>query len=218
MKKQLFPDSDIFLIDKPKGITSFDVIRQLRRQLGIKKMGHAGTLDPLATGLLIIGVEEGTKRLKDLIGLPKTYEAEILLGKSTTTGDLEGRILEQKEIASVNRSNLENILNGMEGEILLPVPLYSAVKKNGMPLYKYARTGEDVEVPVKKMEIRAVELLDVSCANGECVLSVRMNVGSGTYVRSVAEEIGKRVGYPATVKELRRTRVGEFEIKNAKKL
>ncbi len=213
-------NNDILLVDKPKGITSFDVIRKLRKSLGVRKMGHAGTLDPLATGLLIVGIEAGTKKLKNLIGLPKTYETEILLGKSTTTGDMEGEIVEQKEITSVNRSNLEegkieDVIKEMVGVQELPVPIYSAIKKNGKPLYKYARKGEEVEVPVKKMEIRAIELIDVLCVEAECVLFIKMDVGSGTYVRSVAEEIGRRLGYPATVKELRRTTIGKFEVKDA---
>ncbi len=208
-------NNDILLVDKPKGITSFDVIRRLRKKLNIKKMGHAGTLDPLATGLLLIGMGVGTKKLKDLIGLPKTYEAEILIGKSTTTGDMEGEIVESKEVENLKSEEVEKVLEGMVGILSLPVPIYSAIKKNGKPLYKYARKGEDVEVPIKKMEIRAIKLLDVLCTEVECVLFVRMDVGSGTYVRSVAEEIGRRLGYPATVKELCRTTIGKFEVKDA---
>jgi len=208
-------NNDLLLIDKPKGITSFDVIRKLRKKLNIRKMGHAGTLDPLATGLLLVGVETGTKKLKDLIGLPKTYETEILVGKSTTTGDMEGEIVESKEVESLKSEEVEKVLEGMIGILSLPVPIYSAIKKEGKPLYKYARKGEEVEVPIKKMEIRAIKLLDVLCTEMECVLSVEMDVGSGTYVRSVAEEVGRRLGYPATVKELRRTIIGEFEVKDA---
>ncbi len=211
-------DNDILLIDKPKGITSFDVIRKLRKKLNIRKMGHAGTLDPLATGLLLIGVEAGTKKLKDLIGLPKTYETEILLGKSTTTGDMEGEVVLSKKVESLKSEEVENVLKEMTGILELPVPIYSAIKKDGKPLYKYARKGEKVDIPIKKMEIRAIKLLNVLCKEGECVLSVRMDVGSGTYVRSVAEEVGRRLGYPATVKELRRTVIGKFDVKDAEEL
>ncbi len=208
-------NDDILFIDKPKGITSFDVIRRLRKKLGIRKMGHAGTLDPLATGLLVIGVNEGTKKLKDLIGLPKTYETEILIGRRTTTGDMEGEVVEEKKVESLKIDEVVKVLEEMVGVLKLPVPVYSAIKKEGKPLYKYARQGKEVDVPVKEMNIYGVELLDVVCDGGECVLSVRMDVGSGTYVRSVAEEVGKRLGFPATVKELRRTKVGEFDVKNA---
>jgi len=208
-------NDDILFIDKPKGITSFDVIRRLRKKLGIRKMGHAGTLDPLATGLLVIGVNEGTKKLKDLIGLPKTYETEILIGRRTTTGDMEGEVVEEKKVESLKVDEIAKVLREIVGVLKLPVPIYSAIKKEGKPLYKYARQGKEVDVPVKEMNIYGVELLDVVCDGGECVLSVRMDVGSGTYVRSVAEEVGKRLGFPATVKELRRTKVGEFDVKNA---
>jgi len=177
---------DILLVDKPKGITSFDVIRILRKKLGVRKMGHAGTLDPLATGLLIIGVSDGTKKLKDLIGLPKTYETEILIGKRTTTGDMEGEVLEKKFVKRLKTKDVAEILDGMVGVLKLPVPIYSAIKKGGKPLYKYAREGEDVEVPIKNMKIYNMELLNIVCSNEECVVFVRMDVGSGTYVRSVA--------------------------------
>jgi tRNA pseudouridine55 synthase len=211
-------ENDILLVDKPKGITSFDVIRRLRKKIGIRKMGHAGTLDPLASGLLVVGVGSGTKKLKDLIGLPKTYEAEILIGRRTTTGDMEGEIVESKKVESLKAEELAGVLKGMVGVLELPVPVYSAIKKDGKPLYKYARQGEKVDVPIKEMKIYDIELLDVSCSDGECILSVRMDVGSGTYVRSVAEEVGRRLGFPATVKELRRTRVGDFDVKDAQKI
>src|SRR3989339_1366365 len=149
--------TDIMLIDKPKGITSFDVIRRLRKKTGIKKMGHAGTLDPLASGLMIIGVEKGTKKLNDYLKLDKVYEAEVLLGIRTATGDMEGEIVEEREISNEERgqieNNLQNILNGLVGEIELPVSIYSAIKKDGVELYKRARRGEEVEAPIRKMRI-----------------------------------------------------------------
>ncbi len=211
-------DNSLLLIDKPKGITSFDVIRRLRKKLGIRKMGHAGTLDPLATGLLLIGIESGTKKLKDLIGLPKVYEAEILLGKRTTTGDLEGEVVESKKVEDLNEEDVAKVLEEMIGDLQLPVPIYSAIKKKGKPLYKYARKGEDVEIPIKTMKIYTMELSDMFPVDDTYVLSVRMEVGSGAYVRSIAEEIGNRLGLPATVKELRRTKVGKFDIKDAEKI
>lgn len=218
MKELLKNENNILLVDKPKGITSFDVIRRLRKKLGIRKMGHAGTLDPLATGLLIIGVAEGTKKLKDLIGLPKTYETEILVGRRTTTGDMEGEVVESKKVESLKIEEVAKVLEEMVGVLKLPVPVYSAIKKEGKPLYKYARQGKEVDVPIKEMKIYGMELLGVVCGDGECVVSVRMDVGSGTYVRSVAEEVGKRLGFPATVKELRRTKVGEFDVKDAQEV
>ena len=216
------PD-DILLVDKPKGITSFDVIRRLRRELDIKKMGHAGTLDPLASGLMIIGIGSGTKKLTEYIKLPKEYVAEIRLGEKRSTGDLEGEILEEKEVEEIDEKEVRNQLNDMVGTLTLPVSAYSAIKKGGVPFYKRARkaekTGETItDVPVREMEISEVELQDISCADNRCVLVVRFAVGSGTYIRSLGEELGKRLGYPATLQNLRRTKIGEFDIKDARKL
>ncbi|HBV00847.1 MAG TPA: hypothetical protein DEF00_00435 [Candidatus Taylorbacteria bacterium] len=157
----------ILLVDKPQGITSFDCIRILRRKLGVRKMGHAGTLDPMATGLMIIGVGEGTKKLQDFLKLDKTYKAEILLGVSTDTGDITGKIL--KELGSMNyelwkgkEAEIKKILEGMVGKLSLPVPAYSAIKRGGEPLYKKARRGEKVEPPVKIMEVLSVEFLGMA--------------------------------------------------------
>ncbi len=216
----------IILIDKPKGITSFDVIRRLRRKLGVRKMGHAGTLDPLASGLMIIGIEKGTKKLKNLIGLDKEYIAEVLLGIRTDTGDMEGKIIEEKKVipVDVSRSGIEAVLNGMLGTLELPVPIYSAIKRGGESLYKKARRGEKVEPPNKKMEIKSIELLNLhtGCSNTEfedkIILQIKLEVSSGTYIRSIAEEIGNCLGVPATIKELRRTKVGEFGVENAEKI
>ena len=206
------------LVDKPKGITSFDVIRKLRKRFGVRKMGHAGTLDPLATGLLIVGVGSCTKKLHQYIGLPKTYEVEVLLGRKTTTGDMEGGVVEQAKVPPLDRKEVLRVLEAMCGTLPLPVPLYSAIKREGKPLYAYARSGQAVEVPVKKMRIYRIELLDMTQDGDEVILSLRMDVGSGAYVRSIAEAIGGRLGVPATVKELRRTRVGEFDVKDAIKI
>ena len=125
---------DILLIDKPAGITSFDVIRRLRRKLGMVKMGHAGTLDPMATGLMIVAVGDATKKLQDYLKLPKVYEAEVMLGIKTDTGDREGKVLERLEGEKVRRLKMEEIektLHGLLGKITLPVPRYSAIKEIG---------------------------------------------------------------------------------------
>jgi len=208
-------DNDILLIDKPKGISSFDCIRILRQKLNIKKMGHAGTLDPLATGLLIIGIGNGTKKLTKLIGLRKTYDVDILLGERTTTGDLEGEVIEEAVVGNISDSKIKKIFTSMEGEIVLPVPLYSAIKKKGKPLYKYARMGKKVELPVKNMKVYSISFINFQKIDKYAILTATMNVGSGVYIRSLVEEFGKRVGVPATVKDLRRTKIGEFDVQNA---
>jgi len=224
---------ELLLIDKPHGITSFDVIRRLRRNYtqshdGNKapKMGHAGTLDPLATGLMIIGVGPGTKRLTDLTQLNKEYLAEIRFGERRATGDLEGDILEEKivtETPEVLQSKITTVLEDMVGELELPVSAYSAIKVDGVAMYKRARqaekTGELVsEVPVRIMKVFEAELFTVKVAEGKPYATVRFFVGSGTYIRSLAEEIGRRIGYPATLQNLRRTKIGQFEIDTAQTL
>ncbi|PCI20311.1 tRNA pseudouridine(55) synthase TruB [Candidatus Wolfebacteria bacterium] len=207
-------NENLLLIDKPKGITSFDVIRVLRKKLSIKKMGHSGTLDPLASGLMLIGVNEGTKQLKDLIGLPKKYTTEILLGVQTETGDMEGEIIEKKPIPELDQEKIKSVLKEMEGSIDLYVPLYSAIKKEGKPLYKYAREGKKVEVPLKTMHILDATLFSFN----NDTLEIEFNVKSGTYIRSIAEELGRRLGTVATVKNLRRTSIGDYSIDDAEKL
>ncbi len=217
------PPHDILLIDKPKGISSFDVIRRLRRELNIRKMGHAGTLDPLATGLMIIGIGTGTKKLTEYIKLPKEYIAEIRIGERRSTGDLEGIILEEKAVKDLTKADVQQELDGMTGVLSLPVSAYSAIKKDGVPMYKRARNaekkGETIDdVPARDMLVREVELLDFIEKGERCVATVRFAVGSGTYVRSLGEELGKRLGYPATLQNLRRIKVGEFDITDARTL
>lgn len=221
---------EILFIDKPTGITSFDVIRQLRRAYGAAhngekapKMGHAGTLDPLATGLMIIGVGVGTKKLQEYIKLDKEYIAEVLIGERRTTGDMEGEVVEEREVmeeVAILRSKIATELTDMTGVLTLPVSAYSAIKKNGVPMYKRARAaarkGEEVlEVPLRDMNVYEAELLGVASGDGKAVATIRFHVGSGTYIRSLGEELGRRIGYPATLKNLRRTQIGEFTINDA---
>lgn len=212
---------EILLVDKPKGITSMDVIRRLRKELNIKKIGHAGTLDPLATGLLLVGVGEGTKLLTNLIKLDKEYEAEVLIGESRTTGDMEGKVVAEQVVTELQEREVETALQTMVGTLTLPVSVYSAIKKDGVPMYKRARQaakrGEVVsDVPVREMAVRETELIKFMVQNERAVATVRFVVGSGTYVRSLGEELGRRLGYPACLKNLRRTKIGEFSVSNAR--
>ena len=215
--------AEIILVDKPKGITSFDVIRMLRRKFGatpkspLWKMGHAGTLDPNATGLMLVGVAGGTKKLATLIGLSKTYEAEVLFGVKTDTGDTDGKILEENKIPVVE-SALREALASMVGTLALAVPAYAAVKQGGEALYKKARRGEVVVPPVKDMRVARAELVRVEQEGGNTIAHIIFDVGSGTYIRSLAEELARRLGTIATLKNLRRTRIGDFDIKDAIKL
>lgn len=219
--------NEIILVDKPKGITSFGVIAKMRKKLNIRKIGHAGTLDPLATGLMILGVGKGTKKLTEFIKLDKIYEAEVLLGIKTTTGDLEGEIIAKSRELKINNLNdkkVKKILDTLVGEVELSVSVYSAIKKDGVPLYKRVRRGEKVESPIRKMKIYWLKFLGInntilplSTPREELrpIINIRIKVGSGTYIRSIAEEIGNRLGVPATVKELRRIQIGDFKINDA---
>lgn len=211
-------EEDIILIDKPSGMTSFDVIRELRKKLDIRKLGHAGTLDPLATGLLIIGVGEGTKKMGEFLKLPKSYEAEILLGVKTDTGDTDGKVLEEREVHGIDEGKIKKELASLIGENKLPVPVYSAVKQGGKPLYVRARRGERVDPPVKTMVVHDAQLVDVKEKSGKMFLTTFFNVESGVYIRSLAEAFGERLGVPTTISALRRTRIGKYTIESAKKL
>lgn len=236
----------ILLIDKPRGMSSFDVLRKLRRDfvaghLGHKapKMGHAGTLDPRATGLLIVATDTDTKRLNDsdLVGLNKEYVADIIFGVKTDSGDLDGAIIERiadnalskltTSIATAESLVREVLLqmkneNGGTGRMILPVSLFSAMKRGGRPLYEYARAGKDVVAPKREMRVIEAELLGMEIMNLEGknlpVAKVRFLVESGTYIRSLAEEVGRRLGMLAALAELRRTKVGDFRVEDAEKI
>jgi tRNA pseudouridine55 synthase len=224
---------ELLLIDKPLNITSFDVIRRLRRQYSenhagekAPKMGHAGTLDPLATGLMIIGVGPGTKRLTNLTKLNKEYVAEIRIGEQRSTGDLEGDILDEAKVSESLKElqiKVASALEDMVGELELPVSAYSAIKVDGVPMYRRARKAEREgelvsEVPVRIMKVFVADLFTIKKGEQKPYATVRFYVGSGTYIRSLAEELGRRIGYPATLQNLRRTKVGEFDIDSAQEI
>lgn len=219
--------SDIILIDKPSGMTSFDVIRVLRRETGIRKFGHAGTLDPLATGLMILGVNEGTKKLTEYIKLDKEYVTEVRVGESRTTDDLEGDIVEEREVGTINEKDIRNSLERMLGTLVLPVSAYSAIKKDGKKMYERAREAEAkgevvTDVPVRNMIVREAELLEhgpaVIDGKKRYIIKIRFHVESGVYIRSLAKELGRLLGLPATVQSLRRTKIGPYDIKDAQQL
>ncbi len=222
---------EILLIDKPKGITSFDVIRRVRKQINVKKIGHAGTLDPLATGLMILGVGPGTKKLTELIKLDKDYLAEVLIGESRTTGDMEGDIIESVEKVELDPAQILVAVAGLVGTVTLPVSAYSAIKKDGVPMYKRARAAEKLgevvtDVPMRDMKVNSATVGNIEVVFADTamttinrlVVTVNFSVGSGTYIRSLAKELGRRLGYPATLANLRRTRVGEFKIEDSQQI
>ncbi|MEZ4195585.1 MAG: tRNA pseudouridine(55) synthase TruB [Candidatus Paceibacterota bacterium] len=218
---------ELLLIDKEKGISSFTVIRKLRKLTGIRKFGHAGTLDPLATGLMLIGVEKGTKKLTELVGLDKEYVAEVLIGERRSTGDMEGEVLEERAYQNdLDTEKVQSVLNSMLGDLTLQVSAYSAIKKDGVPMYKRARQAEKkgevvTELPVRVMKVYEAELIEFNIMTdipNRLLCKVRFKVSSGTYIRSLAEELGRRLGYPATLANLRRTKIGDFKIEDAKRV
>jgi tRNA pseudouridine55 synthase len=208
----------LLLVDKPAGITSFDVIRILRRKLGIRKMGHSGTLDPFATGLLLIGVHEGTKDLAQLIKLDKVYEADILLGVQTDTGDITGKKLVEQSTSHITDEYIKRELDTLVGTHSFRVPKYSAIKVSGKKLYELARAGTEFEAPEKEMTIYSAEIVSISTVKDKKIIKAIFHVASGTYIRTLGEELGSKLTVPATLTELRRTKVGEYRVEDAEKI
>lgn len=220
MKLENIDNKEILLIDKPKGITSFDVIRIIRKRFRIKKVGHAGTLDPNATGLMILGINKGTKKLNEYLKLDKIYIASILFGVSTDTFDIDGKILEEKNIDNIDVKLIKNELNKLVGKINLQVPIYSAIKLNGKKLYDIARSGnkENITPPTKEMEIYSIKFIEIKKEDNKYTLDIELFVKSGTYIRSIVNELSNRLKIPMTLKDLRRTKIGDFEIKDSYEL
>ena len=209
---------EILLIDKPDNMSSFGVVARVRRVLSERaghkvKVGHTGTLDPFATGLLILLTGKGTKRSNEFLKLDKTYEATVRLGATSTTGDPEGEITENAA-QPVDRAQVEAIIPQFIGEIEQRVPQFSAVKINGERAYKLARKGKQVEMPVRKIKIYSLEILDYNWPE----LKIRCHVSSGTYIRTLGEDIGKALGTGAYLTALRRTEVGGYSVDAATRL
>lgn len=201
----------ILVVDKPQDFTSFDVVAKLRGICGTRKIGHGGTLDPMATGVLPVFVGPAVKAVDMQPRQDKTYEAVFLFGTATDTGDITGTVLRQ-ESAAVTKEQLAGVLPAFLGEREQLPPMYSAVKLNGKPLYKYAREGKQVERMPRPITIHSFELLG---GVGENRFSVRVHCSKGTYIRVLAEEVGAALGLPATLAALRRTGAGVFELLQA---
>lgn len=205
----------LLLVDKPAGMTSHDVVDAVRKIAHTRRVGHAGTLDPFATGLLILGINKGTKALTNLVGLDKTYEAAARLGATSTTDDPEGEITESLGAGSFSPDGktIEKILASFLGTHEQTAPVYSAKKVGGKKLYELARKGkmEGVEMPKKNVTIYSIELLEYAWPE----LRFRVSCSSGTYIRALARDIGEKLGCGAYLTELRRTSIGEYQIGDA---
>lgn len=200
----------LLVIDKPVGPTSHDVVGRVRRAAGLKRVGHAGTLDPLASGVLLVGLGPATRFLEYLVGLDKVYETTVRLGQATTTYDAEGAITTEWPV-DVTEAQVEATLVAFRGSIRQRPPAFSAVKQDGQPLYKAARRGEAVETPERDVTIHALDVLDYAPP----LLMLRVACSSGTYIRSLAHDLGAALGCGGHVAALRRTAIGRFTLADA---
>ncbi|MCX7661224.1 MAG: tRNA pseudouridine(55) synthase TruB [Candidatus Omnitrophica bacterium] len=204
----------IIIVDKPKGITSHDVVDYVRKKLKVRKVGHAGTLDPIASGLLIILVGSATKLFSKFLELDKVYEATLTLGTKTHTGDIEGRIIQTKPFSSVSRDNLLEIFRRFLGkQMQIPHP-FSARHYKGERLYFLSRKGINFSVPAHLIEIKELKLLEFSPP----LIKFYLRCSSGTYVRKLAEDIAESLGTVGFISEIKRVQIGPFKLKEANKL
>lgn len=216
------------VIDKHAGISSHDVVARVRKIIATRRVGHTGTLDPFATGVLVVMIGKATRLMQFLSGAEKEYEAVIRLGYATDTGDLTGRRVSENDFhaktQSIRKEEIENAIQSLRGEMNQTPPMYSAKKVKGQKLYELARRGEEIERAPVRIMIRAFETIE---RNGELLkdnddgtrdLAVRVVCSAGTYVRMLAEDFGKRLGLGAHLAELRRTRAGAFKIDDANTL
>ncbi len=198
-------------IDKPPGITSHDVVHRVRRLSGARRVGHAGTLDPLATGVLLLAVGRTTRLIEYLVGQQKMYLATVKLGQETNTFDAEGEVVAERPYRHITAAHLQDALPQFQGRIQQRPPLYSAIKQNGQPLYKLARQGKTPHIPTREVIIHQLELLDFEPPRA----NLRVVCGSGTYIRSLAHDLGRALGCGGHITALRRAAVGDFSVAQA---
>lgn len=210
------------LIDKPAGMTSHDVVNRVRRKTGERRVGHAGTLDPFATGLLILGVgRESTKELGTFLHMDKEYEADIVLGETTETFDSEGQIVDMsikdgKRIV-LTKENVEAAIKSLTGPLKQIPPMHSAIKVKGKKLYELARQGKTLEVAPREVTVHSFELLSTlpETLTLPTTITVKLFVSSGTYIRAIARDLGEKLGTGGYLTALRRTKIGDYSVKDA---
>lgn len=200
------------VIDKPAGVTSHDVVNQLRRHFGEKRIGHAGTLDPDATGVLVVAVGSATRLMRFLAGADKSYVGEIVLGSSTSTLDSSGEVIESFDMSEVTLAQTQAAAEHLTGAIMQTPPMVSALKIDGRRLYELAREGIEVERAARPS---TVSRFDIESTTDPMVLRATVDCSSGTYIRSLADDLGKLLGGGAHLRNLRRTRVGRFTLDQA---
>ncbi|MFC5728331.1 MULTISPECIES: tRNA pseudouridine(55) synthase TruB [Nocardioides] len=208
-------ESGLVVVDKPAGMTSHDVVARVRRTMGTRKVGHAGTLDPMATGVLVLGVERATRLLGHLMLTEKTYSATVRLGASTTTDDAEGEVVATTSAAHLTEETVRNALRAFEGDILQVPSTVSAIKVDGQRAYARARAGEEVELKPRPVTIREIAA-DNFRLDGEMLdLEIRVACSSGTYIRAIARDLGDALGVGGHLTALRRHSVGSFTLADA---
>lgn len=207
--------SGIVVVDKPAGMTSHDVVARLRRCFGTRKVGHAGTLDPMATGVLVAGIERGTKLLAHLTGHDKTYATTIRLGASTTTDDAEGEVVSQADATAVADADIAAGVASLTGEIMQVPAAVSAVKIGGRRAHELVRAGEEVTIPPRPVTVYSFDVRAVRRGAGVVDVDARVACSSGTFVRSLARDLGARLGVGGHVTALRREAVGAYTLDDA---
>jgi tRNA pseudouridine55 synthase len=210
--------SGLVIVDKPGGMTSHDVVARIRRLAGTRRVGHAGTLDPMATGVLVIGIEKATRLLGHLMLTEKTYEATIRLGQSTTTDDAEGELAGGRPASGVSRQALDEQVAKLTGDILQVPSSVSAIKVNGQRAYKLTRAGEAPELAARPVTVYEFAVLDVRQDGDFLAVAVRVRCSSGTYIRALARDLGAALGTGGHLTALRRTAVGPYDITQARTL
>ncbi len=203
--------SGILNINKPPGMTSFAVVRKIRYLTKIKKVGHAGTLDPIAEGVLPICLGSATRLVEHVVSAPKAYRATIRLGAATDSFDSEGEVTAEGDPSGVTREQVETALQGFVGEIKQLPPMFSALKHHGQPLYRYARAGKTVEREERTVSVYSLQLLDFETP----LVQIDLEVGKGTYVRTIAHDLGELLGCYGHLQALTRTRSGPFDVEDA---
>lgn len=207
----------LLLIDKPQGITSFDVVAKVRKKLNTKKVGHAGTLDPMATGLMLVGVGQGTKLLNYLVGLDKQYLATIRLGMATVSDDAEGESISTEDASGISDAEIDLQIQKLVGEIEQIPSSVSAKKVDGKRAYDLVRQGVEVELKPKRVTIARFERTSgLRIEQGFCDFDVIVDCSSGTYIRALARDIGSALGVGGHLTMLRRTRIGQYQVADAK--
>jgi tRNA pseudouridine55 synthase len=206
-----FEEGQVLLIDKPLQWTSFDVIRRIRHLIKVKKVGHAGTLDPLATGLLIICTGKFTKKINEYMAREKEYTGTFTLGATTPTYDLESKPENFKSLENISEEKIRNVTKNFLGEIMQVPPAHSAIKVEGKRVYELARRGKEVKLEPRKIFVSEFEITDIELP----VAHFRVVCSTGTYIRSLANDFGEALTCGAYLSSLRRTRIGEFKIEDA---